>query len=313
MKDMNSELTHRYQYLTKLLDIQYPIFQGGMGNISEHTLAAAVSNAGGLGTIAAGGLSPEQLVNEISEVRELTDKPFAVNVPLKNKYANEFIQVVINQKVPVLVTGAGSPEIYLSDVKKAGIHIIPVVSFCALAKRLARLGVDAVIAEGCESGGHIGETTTMCLVPQIVDTISIPVIAAGGIADGRGVAASFMLGASGFQMGTAFLAAAECQVSDHYRDMVFKARDTSTVVLNHGKVDLDDIRVLKSPLTTEYLATEADAPINLEGRLALAAKKGDAESGLYMAGQIAGMIKEKTTVKDLLASVWNQACACMGA
>ena len=216
--------------LTKLLNISYPIMQGGMAWVAEHTLAAAVSNAGGLGIVAAANAPVEVVREEIRKTRELTDKPFGVNIMLLSPYAQEIANLVVEEQIPVVTTGAGNPGPYMKQWKEAGIKVIPVVASVALAKLMQRAGADAVIAEGCESGGHIGETTTMALVPQVVDGVSIPVIAAGGIADGRGLAAARMLGAAGVQMGTRFLAAKECVIHDNYKKKVIKASDIDTAV-----------------------------------------------------------------------------------
>ena len=305
---MFQEGKERCRRLTSLLGIRYPILQGAMANISRHELAAAVSLAGGLGTIAAGGLKPEEFQAEIREVRQQTNLPFAANVPMKHPQVDEMVQIVVEERVPVLVTGAGDPERYLPAVKAAGIKVIPVVAFSALAKRLNRIGVDAMIAEGCESGGHIGPITTMCLVPQIVDFVQVPVIAAGGIADGRGAAAALMLGASGIQMGTAFLMAKECHVHPNYKHMIAKAKDVSTTVLNRTRIDLDEIRALRNALTHTYLDHEDENAILLEGRLRKAACGGDMADGLFMAGQIAGMLKEEKPVREIIHGIWKQAC-----
>lgn len=304
---MFAEGKDRWDRLVSLLGITYPIIQGAMGNISKHELAAAVSLAGGLGTIAGGGLDPEELREEIHGIRQITDKSFAVNVPMKHPAVDAMIQVVIEERVPVLVTGAGNPEKYIPAVKAAEIKIVPVVAFTALAKRLSRFGADAFIAEGCESGGHIGDITTMCLVPQIADVVTVPVIAAGGIADGRGMAAAFMLGASGVQLGTAFLVAKECTVHNNYKQMVLKAKDISTTVLNHTRIDLDNIRALRNTLTNKYLATENINVMNLEGCLRQAAAIGDKDSGLFMAGQIAGLLKQEKCVKEIIEEIMQQA------
>ena len=214
----------------ELLHIQYPILQGGMANIAEHNLVAAVSNAGGLGLIAAGGSNAEQVREEIRKTKELTDKPFGVNIMLLNPAVAEIAKVIVEEKVPVVTTGAGTPEPYMKEWLEAGVKVIPVVASVALAKRMERCGAAAVIAEGCESGGHIGELTTMALVPQVVDAVEIPVIAAGGIGDGRGFAAAMMLGASAVQIGTRFLVAKECIVHESYKELVLKAKDIDSVV-----------------------------------------------------------------------------------
>ena len=216
--------------VTELLGIEYPIFQGGMAWIAESTLAAAVSNAGGLGIIAGGSAPIDYLREQIRRCKSLTDKPFGVNIMLMSPNAEELAQLVIDEKVPVVTTGAGNPGKYMAAWKEAGVKVVPVIPSVALAVRMERAGADAVIAEGTESGGHIGENTTMCLVPQVVDAVKIPVIAAGGIADGRGIAASFMLGAQGVQVGTRFLASEECQIHPTYKELVVKAKDTDSIV-----------------------------------------------------------------------------------
>ena len=210
--------------ITELLGIEYPVIQGGMAWVADYHLAAAVSNAGGLGLIAAGGAPAEWVREQIRETKKLTDKPFGVNIMLMSPYADEIAQVIVEEKVPVVTTGAGNPEKYMKMWKEAGVKIIPVIASVAHAKRMERCGADAVVAEGCESGGHIGETTTMVLVPQVVDAVNIPVIAAGGIADGRGIAAAFMLGAKAVQMGTHFVATTECWAHQNYKDMILKAK-----------------------------------------------------------------------------------------
>jgi enoyl-[acyl-carrier protein] reductase II len=290
--------------LCKLLNIQYPIFQGGMAWIGTAELAAAVSNAGGLGIIGAGHMPPDILRAEIQKAKKWTNKPFGVNIMLMSPFVKEVMQVVVEERVPVVTTGAGNPGEYIPALKEIGSKVIPVVASVALAKRLARTGVDAIIAEGTESGGHIGDITTMALVPQVVDAVDIPVIAAGGIADSRGVAAAFALGAKGVQMGTRFVVSEECIAHENYKNLVLKARDRSTVVT--GRSTGHPVRVLGNKLTREYLELEnGGAPVEeLEklgaGKLNLATHKGDVENGSVMIGQISGMLHELKSVDAIM-------------
>lgn len=290
--------------ITELLNIEYPIIQGGMAWVAEYHLAAAVSNAGGLGIIGAANAPADWVRQQIREVRKLTDKPFGVNIMLLSPYANEIAKVVVEEGVLVVTTGAGSPEKYMDIWKNAGIKVMPVVASVALAKRMERCGADAVIAEGCESGGHIGETTTMVLVPQVVDAVNIPVIAAGGIADGRGIAAAFMLGASGVQMGTHFVATTEAVVADGYKMAIVKAKDIDTKVT--GRSTGHPVRCLKNNQTKEYLRLEANGASFEElenltlGGLRKAVVEGDVVNGSLMAGQSAGMVKEILSCKELI-------------
>lgn len=290
--------------LCKLLNIQYPIFQGGMAWIGTAELAAAVSNAGGLGIIGAGHMPPDILRAEIQKAKKWTNKPFGVNIMLMSPFVKEVMQVVVEECVPVVTTGAGNPGEYIPALKEIGSKVIPVVASVALAKRLARTGVDAIIAEGTESGGHIGDITTMALVPQVVDAVDIPVIAAGGIADSRGVAAAFALGAKGVQMGTRFVVSEECIAHENYKNLVLKARDRSTVVT--GRSTGHPVRVLGNKLTREYLELEnGGAPVEeLEklgaGKLNLATHKGDVENGSVMIGQISGMLHELKSVDAIM-------------
>ena len=276
--------------LTRLLGIQAPIIQGGMAWVAEHTLAAAVSNAGGLGIIGAANAPAEWVREQIRLTKQLTDKPFGVNVMLMSPYAPEIAQVVAEEGVSVVTTGAGNPESYMALWKSKGIKVIPVVASVALAKRMERAGADAVVAEGCESGGHIGESTTMTLVPQVVDALNIPVIAAGGIADGRGLAAAFMLGACGVQMGTRFVATKECWAHQNYKDKILKAKDIDTKVT--GRSTGHPVRAL------EYLTL---------GGLRKAVVEGDVKNGSVMSGQIAGMIKEELTCREVIENIVAEA------
>ncbi|OUP49488.1 enoyl-[acyl-carrier-protein] reductase FabK [Lachnoclostridium sp. An181] len=290
--------------ITELLGIEYPIVQGGMAWVAEYHLAAAVSNAGGLGLIGAGGAPAEWVRDQIKKAKELTDKPFGVNIMLMNPEADAIAKVVAEEGVKVVTTGAGNPEKYMAMWKEAGVKVIPVVASVALAKRMERCGADALVAEGCEAGGHIGENTTMVLVPQIVDAVSIPVIAAGGIADGRGIAAAFMLGARGVQMGTNFVVTDECQVHENYKKCIIKARDIDSRVT--GRSTGHPVRALRNKMTREYLRLEQEGASFEElekltlGGLRKAVVDGDVENGSVMAGQIAGMVKEECTCKELI-------------
>ena len=302
--------------LTELLNIEYPIMQGGMAWVADYHLAAAVSNAGGLGIIGSGGADADWVRNQVKCCRELTDKPFGVNVMLMNPHAPEIADVLAEEKVAVITTGAGSPERYLKKWQEAGIKIIPVVASVGLAKRMEKLGVDAVVAEGTESGGHIGELTTMTLVPQVVDALSIPVIAAGGIADGRGIAAAFMLGAEGVQCGTCFIPCDETNIHQNYKDLILKASDIDTKVT--GRSTGHPVRTIRNQLTKLYLKMEADGATldELEqlslGSLRKAVLDGDKDMGSFMAGQISGLLKEQMTVKDRMVSMMEQAEALLG-
>ena len=298
--------------ITKLLNIEFPILQGGMAWIADASLASAVSNAGGLGVIAAMNADAEWVRNEIRKCRKMTDKPFGVNVMLMSPHAEAVAKVVVEEKVPVVTTGAGNPSKYIKMWKEAGIIVIPVVASVALAKIVERVGVDAVIAEGCESGGHIGELTTMAVVPQVVDAVQIPVIAAGGIADGRGMVAAFALGASGVQMGTRFLVANECTVSEAYKQKVVGAKDISTVVT--GRRLGHPVRSIKNKYTNNYAKLEADSSYSNEeleelgiGSLRRAAKDGDAENGCFLAGQICGLVAKTESAKDIINDVMQGA------
>ncbi len=280
--------------LCQLLDIEYPILQGGMAWVATAELAAAVSNGGGLGIIGAGHMPPEAVRNEIVNCKKLTDKPFGVNVMLLSPFVKEVMRVVLEERVPVVTTGAGNPGEYIPALKDIGSKVIPVVASVALARRLVRLGIDAVIAEGHESGGHIGDITTMALVPQIVDAVNIPVIAAGGIADSRGLVAALSLGAQGVQVGSRFVCAMECTVHDNYKAAVLKAKDRATVAT--GIASGHPVRVIENKLSREYIRMErAGAPLEEleklgEGKLRAAAREGEVDFGSVMIGQIAGMI-----------------------
>ena len=294
--------------ITDLLGIKYPIIQGGMAWVAEHTLAAAVSNAGGAGIIAGGNAPIDYLREQIRLCKEKTDKPFGVNVMLMSPNAADLAQLCIDEKVAFVTTGAGNPGTYVAAWKEAGIKVIPVVPSVALAKRMEKSGADAVIAEGTESGGHIGENTTMCLVPQVVDAVSIPVIAAGGIADGRGMAASFMLGAEGVQIGTRFLASEECQIHPVFKDLVIKAKDTDSVVT--GRYTGHPCRNVKTKFAKKLANGEKDGTLSPEefenltvGALRRAVVEGDLESGSFLCGAIAGMINEVKPCADIVKEI----------
>ena len=295
--------------VTELLDIKYPIFQGGMARISDASLASAVSEAGGLGIIT--GAAPVEWVrNEIRKAKEMTDKSFGVNIMLMDPNAEEVIKLVCDEKVKVVTTGAGSPGKYMKVLKENGIKVIPVVASVALAKRMEKLGADAVIAEGTESGGHVGELTTMALVPQVVDSVSIPVIAAGGIGDGRGFMAAFMLGAEGVQIGTRFLVAKECTVHENYKNKVIKSNDIDTDVT--GRCTGHPVRVLRNKLSREFLKAEREGA-TLEELEALGtgalfkAVTGDVSYGSVMAGQIAGLVNKEQTANEIIQEIIGQA------
>ena len=296
--------------VTKLLGIQYPVIQGGMAWVAEHHLAAAVSEAGGLGLIGASAAPAEWVRNEIREAKKLTDKPFGVNIMLMSPYADEVAKVVAEEGVKVVTTGAGNQEKYMELWKNAGIRVIPVVASVALARRMERAGADAVVAEGCESGGHIGETTTMALVPQVADAVKIPVIAAGGIADGRGMAAAFMLGAEAVQMGTRFVASKEAVVHENYKQLVIKAKDIDTRVT--GRTTGHPVRAIRNEMTRHYLELEKEgAPFEeLEkltlGGLRRAVVDGDVKTGSVMSGQIAGMVKDEKSCKEIIEQMMNE-------
>ena len=295
--------------LNELLGIEFPLIQGGMANIATGAFAAAVSNAGALGLVGSGGWDAETLRREIRIAKEHTDKPFGVNLMLMNPHMDELAQVVVEEGVAVVTTGAGNPGKYVPAWKEAGIRVFPVVAAPILAKRLERLGVDGFIAEGTESGGHVGEMTTMALVPQVVDTVSVPVIAAGGIADGRQLAAAFALGACGAQIGTCLLASEECPIHENYKKAVIKASATDTIVT--GRSTGAPVRVLKNRMAREYVRMEKDhLPLEeLEkltlGSLRRAVFDGDVDTGSFMAGQVAGMVHEirplRQIFEDLMA------------
>lgn len=290
--------------VNELLGTEYPIIQGGMAWVAEHNLAAAVSNAGGLGIIGAGGAPAEFVREQIRKTKEATEQPFGVNVMLMNPEADEIAKVIVDEGVRVVTTGAGNPAKYMEMWKAAGVKVIPVIASVAMAKMMERGGADAVVAEGMESGGHIGATTTMALVPQVADAVSIPVIAAGGIADGRGIAAAFMLGAEGVQMGTRFVAAKESIAHDNYKERLIKARDIDSEVT--GMSTGHPIRVLRNQMSRQYLQLEKEGAgfEELErltlGSLRKAVMEGDVVNGSVMAGQIAGLVKKEQTCKEII-------------
>ncbi len=290
--------------ICELLNIKYPIIQGAMAKIATSSIAGAVSAGGGLGIIAAGGMSADWVREEIKKVREITDKPFGVNIMLMDPNAEEVINLVCEEKVPVVTTGAGNPGKYIPKLKENGIIVIPVVAAIAIAKRVERAGADAVIAEGLEAGGHIGEASTMALVPQVVDAMSIPVIAAGGIGDGRGMAAAFMLGAKGVQIGTRFLAATECDIAQSYKDKVISAKDSDTVVT--GRSTGHPVRVLKNKLSRQVIELERENAAIEEieklciGKLSAAVFDGDMDFGSVMSGQIAGLVTKEQPAKEMM-------------
>ncbi|WP_029233349.1 enoyl-[acyl-carrier-protein] reductase FabK [Butyrivibrio sp. VCB2006] len=302
----------------EMLGIEYPVFQGGMAWIADAQLAAAVSNAGGLGLIAAMNSNGEQLREQIQKAKKLTDKPFGVNLMLMSPFIDEAVEVVCQEHIKVVTTGAGNPARYMEKLISNGVKVICVVASVALAVMVERMGACAVVAEGCESGGHVGETTTMALVPQVVDAVHIPVIAAGGIADGRGMAAAFMLGAKAVQMGTRFLTAKECNVHPNYKEKVLKAKDRDTIVT--GKSLGHPVRALKNHMTREFLEKENNpntTPDELEkmgaGALRRAAIDGDVRTGSCMCGQIAGLVKTQDTCLEIVTSICNEAYELMGA
>lgn len=302
--------------ITKLLGIEYPIFQGGMAWVAEHNLAAAVSNAGGLGIIGAASASAQVVREEIRKTKALTDKPFGVNVMLMNPNAEEVAKVIVEEGVQVVTTGAGNPGKFMPLWKEAGVKVIPVVASVGMAKLMERAGADAVVAEGTESGGHIGSATTMTLVPQVVDAVRIPVIAAGGIGDGRGFAASIMLGAEGVQMGTRFVVAKESIVHENYKEKVMKAKDIDSVVT--GTSTGHPVRQIRNQMTKEYLKLEKEGASLEEleyltlGALRKAVIDGDVVNGTLMAGQIAGMVSKEQTCREMIEEIMEQAAKLLG-
>lgn len=293
--------------ICEMCGIEYPVFQGGMAHISDARLAAAVSNAGGLGIITTASGDVKWFEEQLALMETLTDKPFGINIMLMGRNVDEIAEIAAKSKAKVITTGAGNPEKFIPMWKEAGIKVIPVIASCTMAKLVERSRADAVIAEGCESGGHVGEMTTMALVPQVCDTVKIPVIAAGGIADGRGFAAAFMLGACGVQVGTRFLAAEECHISEKYKEKLFKANDTATIVT--GKRLGHPVRSIKSPLSraiskAEYTdISDEDLDKMAVGSLYAAVVEGDLQKGCFLAGQVSGMINEPETAEEIVKDI----------
>lgn len=298
--------------ISTLFGIRYPIFQGGMAWVSDASLASAVSDAGGLGIIAAGSAPAEYVRGEIHKLRKKTGKPFGVNIMLMSPYADDIAKLVAEEKVPVVTTGAGLPNKYMNEWIVAGIKVVPVVPSTGMAKMVERAGAFAVIAEGGESGGHVGELNTMALVPQVADVVKIPVIAAGGIGDGRGVAAAFMLGARGVQLGTRFLVAKECTIHQNYKNKVLGAKDIDTIVT--GRRLGHPVRSLKNPFSRQFQKNEYDSTMTLEemeefgvGALRRAVVEGDEKNGCFMAGQISGMVNREQTCEEIIREIIGQA------
>ena len=295
--------------LNEILGTEFPIIQGGMANIATGKFAAAVSNAGAMGLIGGGGMSADTFRENIRECRALTDKPFGVNIMLMHPQAKEMAQIAAEEKVPFITTGAGNPASFIPMWKEAGAKVFPVVSVVALAKLVARAGADGVIAEGTESGGHVGELTTMALVPQVRDAVDIPVVAAGGIADSRQLVAAFALGACGAQVGTCLLVSEECPIHENYKDAVLKAKDSGTVVT--GRIGGTPVRILKNPMAKAYIAKEKAGADKMEleeftlGSRRRAVFEGDVKSGSLMAGQVAGMLHEIRPVRAILEDMWS--------
>ena len=300
--------------IENILGIKYPLFQGAMAWISHSSLVSSVSNAGGLGILGGGSLTKEACRQEIIKTKSLTDKPFALNIMLMSPHADDLAELVIEEDIKIVVTGAGNPSKYMKTWKEHGVIVIPVVASVALAKRMAKMGADAIIAEGCEAGGHIGELTTMTLVPQVVDAVNIPVIAAGGIADKRGVKAAFALGAVGVQLGTRFLVAKECTIPQSYKDEIIKAKDSSSSVT--GRITGHPVRVLKNRMTrkikeiensSEFTSDEKIAKIEemTMGSFRKAVVDGDTAYGSLMSGQIAGMVMQEETAEEIIKSLFE--------
>ena len=306
----------RTAILCEMLGTRYPLMQGGMAHISDARLAAAVSNGGGLGIISAASGNIQQIADQIDEARRLTDKPFGVNIMLRGDNIDGIAKLIAEKKVAVVTTGAGSPAAYIPMWREAGVKVIPVISTAAMAQLMEKSGADAVVAEGTESGGHVGEMTTMALVPQVCDAVSIPVIAAGGIADGRGFAAAVMLGACGVQIGTRFLAAEECSIAEEYKERVLKAKDTSTVVT--GRRLGHPVRSLKSAFSRAYAKAEytdiSDEALEAMavGTLRAAVKDGDPKKGCFLAGQISGLVNKEQPAAEMIAEIMAQAEALLG-
>lgn len=302
--------------VAELLEIQYPIIQGGMAWVAEYNLASAVSNAGGLGIIGAASAPAEIVREQIIKCKAMTNRPFGVNIMLLNPNADEVAQIVVEEGVKVVTTGAGNPAKYMHMWKEAGVKVIPVVASVAMAKMMERAGADAVVAEGMESGGHIGQTTTMALVPQVADAVSVPVIAAGGIADGRGMAAAFMLGAEGVQMGTRFVAAKESIVHENYKQKIIRAKDIDSTIT--GASTGHPVRCLRNQMTREYQEMEKQGVDFMElekltlGSLRRAVIDGDTAGGTLMAGQIAGLVRSQDSCKEIINEIMEQADRLLG-
>jgi enoyl-[acyl-carrier protein] reductase II len=297
--------------LCDLLDIKYPIIQGGMARLGTTELVSAVSNAGGLGVIGSGDAPPDWLKDQIKATKEKTDKPFGINILLTSPFVKDNLQVIVGERVKIVTFGGGNPGIYIPALKEAGIKVVPVVSSVALARRLERLGIDAVIAEGMESGGHVGDTATMALVPQVVQNVKVPVVAAGGIADGHGLVAALALGAQGVQMGTRFVCSEECIAHPRFKERILQAQDRATVVT--GESTGHPVRCLENKLTREFSAREK-AGVSIEeleefgrGRLSLGVIQGNVDEGSLMAGQIAGLIKDIKPVKAIIEDIMTEA------
>jgi len=298
--------------VNELLNIKYPLIQGGMAWVADAELASAVSNAGGLGVIAAGYAPEEWIRKEIRKARSLTKKPFALNIMLLNPEAENISKAAIEEGIEIIITGAGSPGKYIPYWKEKGVKVLPVIPSVSIARRMEKIGVDALIAEGGEAGGHIGELSTMALIPQVVDVVNIPVIAAGGIGDGRGLAAALMLGASGIQIGTRFLVACECTINKAYKEKILQAKDTSTIVT--GRATGHPVRVIKNKLAREFQQLEKIKGVSLEefeelgkGSLYRATREGDMEMGSVMAGQIAGLIKKEQSCHEIIEEIFREA------
>lgn len=297
--------------INDLLNIEYPLIQGGMAWVADASLASAVSNAGGLGVVAAGYASTDWIREEIRKTRKLTRNPFALNIMLLNPEAEKIGQVAIEEGIKVIITGAGSPGKYISAWKDCGIKVIPVIPSASIARRMEAVGADAVIAEGGEAGGHIGELNTMALIPQVADAVNIPVIAAGGIGDGRGLAAALMLGAVGVQLGTRFLVAHECTISRAYKETILQAKDTSTMVT--GRATGHPVRIIKNQLAREFQRLEKTNALPEEyeelgkGSFYRAVREGDMEMGSIMAGQIAGLVRKEQSCREIIAEIFEEA------
>ena len=296
--------------ISNLFGIRYPLIQGGMANIATAQLASAVSNAGALGLVGAGGMNAESLRENIRKCREMTSNPFGVNIMLMHPLVDEMAKIIVEEGVKIVTTGAGNPAKYIEAWKAAGIQVVPVVPSATLAKRVVRAGADAVIVEGCEAGGHIGELTTMALVPQVVDAVDVPVIAAGGIASGRQVLAAFALGASGVQVGTCLLVAEECPIHDNYKLAVVNASDISTTVT--GRINGVPVRILKNQMASAYIKREKEGATKEElehftlGSLRRAVFEGDVDTGSLMAGQVAGMCNTVRPCAEIIASLFAE-------